>query len=196
MALTNKQKVGTGSGVIAAILAAVLAVEGGYVNNPKDPGGATNHGITEKVARANGYTGDMKVLPKQTAIDIYDKQYVKDPGFTPFAELSPAVLEELVDSGVNTGPARPSRWLQLSLNALNRDGKDYPDIAVDGKVGNGTVNAYKALVKIRGKVKACELTIKLLDGQQAAYYMSLGKLETFTPGWIDHRIGNVPLNRC
>ena len=38
---------------IALILSAVFAVEGGYVDNPKDPGGATNHGVTERVARAS-----------------------------------------------------------------------------------------------------------------------------------------------
>lgn len=37
--------------------------EGRYVNHPSDPNGATNWGITERVARANGYQGDMRTLP-------------------------------------------------------------------------------------------------------------------------------------
>lgn len=51
----------------------VLKSEGGYVNNPKDKGGETKYGITVAVARANGYKGNMRNLPKQTAIDIYKK---------------------------------------------------------------------------------------------------------------------------
>lgn len=192
---TTKQKAGAAA-VAAAILASVVAVEGGYVNNPKDPGGATNHGITEVVARQNGYAGDMRDLTQETAKEIYHKRYIKDPGYEPFLTLSPAIAEELIDSAVNVGPDRSSRWLQVSLNALNRGGTDYPDLRVDGKVGARTVTAYQTLAKRRGNVKACEWVIKLLDAQQAQHYLSLTKLETFTPGWVDHRLHNVPLSKC
>jgi lysozyme family protein len=171
-------------------------VEGGYVNNPNDPGGETNMGITKRVAVDNGYRGPMRDLPKPVAENIYFEDYIRKPGYEPFVDLSPAIAEELVDTGVNTGPARPSRWLQISLNALNRDGRDYPAIAVDGRVGKGTIGAYQSLQKVRGKVKACQMVIKLLDAQQAMHYLSLTNLKTFTPGWIDNRIGNVPLERC
>ena len=195
MAVLNK-KTGSIGGVVASIIAGVIFLEGGYVNNPKDPGGATNYGITEKVAREHDYKGDMKDLPKSTAEQIYYEDYVLKPGFEPLAQLSPAVLEELVDTGVNTGTGRASRWFQETLNHLNRGGTDYPDIKVDGKVGPATMNSYKALVKVRGQVGACELTIKVLDAKQANHYLSLTSLETFTPGWISHRIGNVPLSKC
>lgn len=192
---TNKQKAGVAA-VAAAIIASVVAIEGGYVNNPKDPGGATNHGVTEAVARKHGYTGHMRDLPKQTAEDIYRQTYITKPGYEPFLELSPAVANEVIDSGANTGPHRSSRWLQVSLNALNRGGTDYPDLVVDGKVGPATVRAYESLAKKRGPVKACELVIKLLDAQQAQHYLTLTNLETFMPGWVDHRLQNVPLSRC
>ena len=182
--------------VVAIILGSVFAVEGGYVNNPKDPGGETNHGITKAVAVTHGYTAPMKVMPKTTAAEIYYKDYIVKPGFEPIINISPAVAEELVDSGVNMGPPRPSRWLQESLNALNRDGKDYPDIVVDGQVGPGTILAYQQLQKARGHILACQLIIKLLDAKQAVYYTSLTKMETFTPGWVSQRIGNVPLSKC
>jgi len=45
--------------------------EGGYVNNPKDPGGETNWGITIKTARDNGYTGSMKSMSRLQAKEIY-----------------------------------------------------------------------------------------------------------------------------
>ena len=48
----------------------LIGNEGGYVNNPADPGGETNWGITRAVPVDNGYTGSMKLMPKEAA-----KQY-------------------------------------------------------------------------------------------------------------------------
>lgn len=194
--MPSKQKIAGGSAAAAlAIVAAVLGLEGGYVNNPADPGGETNHGVTVAVARENGYTGSMKELPIEAAQDIYLKKYIESPNFLPLVDIQPAVAEKLVDAGVNTGPARPSRWFQQSLNALSNDGKAFPQTSVDGRVGAHTIQTYQALEKARGKVKACRLVLKLLDAYQATYYVSINN-PTFTAGWIDHRIGNVPLDKC
>lgn len=183
-------------GVAALIIASVFHLEGGYVNNPADPGGATNFGVTESVARSHGYTDAMQLLPKELATEIYYKDYIVKPGFLPLVQIQPAVAEELVDTGVNAGPARAARWFQMSLNSLNRGGKDYPQINVDGRIGPGSIAAYQSLEKVRGKVGACELMIKLLDAHQAQHYISLTNMPTFTPGWVAHRIGNVPLSKC
>src|SRR3546814_15550831 len=99
--------------IVTGILTAVGLNEGGYVDHPNDPGGATNHGVTEEVARADGFTGPMKDFPKEWANDIIFKGYIKEPGFLPIIEISPAVGEEIVDSAVNFGPHRPSCWLQI-----------------------------------------------------------------------------------
>lgn len=192
----KKLKYGVGGSAVAVILAAVFAMEGDYSNHPSDPGGETMYGITVDVARAHGYKGEMKNLPRELAVSIYEKDYVTKPGFREIIDMSPAVGHKLVDAGVNAGTPRSSRWLQSSLNSLNRGGKDYATLAVDSKVGAGTANAYKQLQAKRGKIKACELVIKLIDAQQATHYMSLTKLSDFTVGWIDHRIGNVPLESC
>lgn len=192
----NKKSIAGITTAIAAIIASVFAMEGGFVNNPRDPGGATNHGVTENVARAHGYSGSMQALPKETAEQIYIKDYIEKPGFLPLIEISPAVGHKLVDAGVNVGPARPARWLQTSLNAVNRGGKDYPAISIDGQIGPGTVSAYRSLVRVRGPVQACQIVLKLLDAQQAQHYMSLTHLNTFTPGWVMNRIGNVKLEEC
>ena len=194
MAVNNKQKVGI-SATIAAILASVFALEGGYVNNPKDPGGETNHGITKQVAVQAGYTGSMRDLTQEQAGSIYYENYIKKPGFDRFETVSPTVLHKLVDAGVNVGPARPSKWIQEGLNSMSRGGKDFPQIQVDGKVGPGTVKAYQSLQAKRGKVKACTLMLKLLDGKQTQHYTSLNMPE-FTVGWIDNRIQNIPLSEC
>ena len=193
--LSVSKKTGV-SAAVAGIIGAVLLAEAGYVNHPSDPGGETNYGITKQVAVANGYYGPMKSMPKDFAWSVYYDQYLGKPGYDKLLPHSVAVVEELVDTGVNTGISRSSTWFQKALNALNRGGKDYPTIAVDGKVGKQAISAYASLEKKRGRVKACEMVIKLVDAQQAAHYMSLTKLSDFTPGWVDHRIGNVDLAKC
>ena len=184
------------SGTAAAILAAVFAHEGGYVNDPRDPGGETNHGITIAVARDYGYTGQMKDLSKETAANIYLSNYINKPGFGALITLSPAVGQKVVDAAVNTGTGRSARWFQTALNSYSRGGLDYPQITVDGKIGEGTNEAYISLQKKRGKVKACELVIKAIDAQQTNHYMSLTNMSQYTVGWVDNRIGNVPLSLC
>ena len=180
---------------VLAIAAGVFAVEGGYSNNPADPGGETNHGVTVAVARSHGYSGPMREMPKETAQKIYIGSYVEGPGFHRVVAISPAVGEELVDAGVNAGTGRSARWFQRALNHLSRGGADFPLVAVDGQIGAQTLAAYRALEGKRGRVKACELVLKLLDAQQGAHYMSLNQ-PVFIVGWADKRLGNVPLARC
>ena len=185
--------------LVAAVVAGVFAIEGGYVNDPNDAGGATNHGITEQVARQHGYAGPMQSLPKGMAQDIYISSYIEQPKFDRVLASSPAVGTKLVDIGVNAGTGRAARWFQQSLNDLSRAGRDYAVVTVDGAIGSRTLAAYRALEQKRGRVKACELMLKMLDGYQAAHYTRLaqGKANaSFIVGWIDHRVGNVPASRC
>jgi lysozyme family protein len=183
-----------------ALIAAVFAVEGGYVNDPRDPGGETNHGITKAVARQAGYTGPMRELSKEIAAEIYFEDYIEQPGFVAVLEHSLPTAEELVDSGVNAGPGRAARWMQESLNHLNNGGRDYPDIAIDGRIGAGTRSAYAALRRRRGDQLACVLLIRLLDAKQAQHYMDLAdrsaSFEAFMVGWVRTRVGNVPTSHC
>lgn len=185
--------------LILAVVGSVVAIEGGYVNDPNDAGGETNHGVTVAVARDHGYTGPMLSMPVEKARDIYAVTYIRAPQFDRVLAKSPAVGTKLVDIGVNAGQGRASRWFQQSLNDLSRGGRDFDAVAVDGSIGTRTLTAYTALEKRRGRVKACELTIKLLEGYQTAHYTALAKgpaNSSFLVGWLDHRIGNVPLSRC
>ena len=200
--MTSKRvsKTGAGSASVLTILAAVIAVEGGYVDHPSDPGGATKYGITERTARACGYRGDMKALTESFAYECYAKNYVERPGFLPVVEVSGALGKEVIDTGVNVGTSKPGRWFQESLNHLNRGGRDYADVTEDGQIGPATMYAYKRLQQVRGEAKACQLVVKLMDAKQAGHYMRLAsnnsKFETFMPGWIDHRLWNVPMGDC
>lgn len=175
------------------MIAGIIAREGGFVNHPSDPGGATNFGITQAVARANGYKGDMRSLSKTTACEIYRREYVEKPGFLAIAEIDPVVGEEVIDSGVNAGQRRAALWFQQALNVLNRRGKDYADIAEDGVIGRGTIGAFQALRRRRGDAKARQLMLKALNGLQFMHYFNLAsggtKFEDFMVGWVDSRIG-------
>lgn len=170
------------------IIEAVLRAEGRYVNNPDDRGGETNWGITKTTARAHGYNGPMRDLPRSTAKQIYLNTYVVKPGYDKIAVLSPTIAAELVDTGVNMGPAVATRFLQRSLNALNRRGADYADIAVDGAAGPGTRTALSKYLAKRGKEGERRL-LALLNALQGARYVELceGRQanETFMYGWLD-----------
>lgn len=58
------------------IIDGIIALEGGYVFNPKDKGGATHWGITEATARAHGYAGDMRDLTHAEAYAILEEDYL------------------------------------------------------------------------------------------------------------------------
>jgi len=169
------------------IIESVLKAEGGYVNDPNDTGGETMHGITKATARANSYTGAMRDLPRATAKQIYHLRYVVQPGFDKIGAISPAIAAELVDTGVNMGPATASRFLQRALNALNRRGADYADIGVDGIAGEGTRRALKAFIDKRG-IEGERRLLALLNALQGSRYVELceGRQtnETFMYGWL------------
>ena len=197
MALSPNSKKGAGiAGIAAAIIAAVFTVEGGYVNDPSDPGGETNHGITKQVAEQHGYTAPMKDMSAQFAASIYYDDYIQKPGYVPLIQESPALGEKVVNAAVNVGVPRSSRWLQTGLNALLGSSPDFRPLTVDGHVGGSTIAAYQRLETIRGKIPACELMIKTIDSQQGSYYMSLTNLRKYTVGWMTNRVGNVPLSEC
>lgn len=174
------------------IIASTIGLEGGYVNHPNDPGGETNMGITKKVAVSHGYTGPMRALPRSVAESIYFEDYLVRPGYEPLIELDAAVTEEVFDTTVNMGPARPSRFLQASLNEICPALK----LTVDGKVGVATIAGYRRCQR----TLLCQAMIPRLDAKQLAEYDRLirtnPKLQSFRRGWTNHRIGNVPLEKC
>ena len=173
------------------MIEATIGKEGGYSNHPADRGGPTRWGITEHVARRNGYKGDMHQLPRETAVAIYRQEYAIRPGFAAVAEISAAVGEELFDTGVNMGPAVPARWFQMALNGLNDGGKLYADIREDADIGPASLNAFRAYRKARG-AEADAVMLKALNALQGARYIELGRgraaNEAFLYGWLRTRV--------
>lgn len=183
------------SAAIVSIIAATVALEGGYVNNAADPGGETNMGVTKRVAVAAGYTGSMRALPREVAQSIYYDGYLVRPGYLPLVSIDAAVTEELFDTTVNMGPARPGRFLQASINAVCGT-----RLTVDGQVGAATIAAYRSCQGRIGAAKLCVTMLDRLDDMQRAEYGRLvgvnSQLKIFYRGWIAKRIGNVDRAKC
>lgn len=152
----------------AACLAHTLKYEGGYVDNPKDPGGATNQGVTQGVYDTYrsmvAHTGkqSVKLLTDIERDAIYKSLYWnRVHGDDLPAGLNLAVF----DMGVNSGVARASRFLQNLVGAQ-----------ADGTIGAGTLL----------KVSQYGDKLKLIDNYQAArlnYLQGLDTFPTFGRGW-------------
>ena len=169
--------------------------EGGYVSHPADKGGPTRFGITEAVARAHGYAGAMAELPRDEAAAIYRRLYWLRPRFDEVAERTPRVAAELFDTGANMGPAVAATFLQRALTALNRGGKDYPDLTPDGRVGPATLGALDAFLEVRGKAGGETVLLRALEALQGERYLRLAEKrpanEAFLYGWLANRIGTL-----
>lgn len=170
----------------------LIAVEGGYSNNPADKGGETMWGVTITVARENGYAGRMIDMSRDQAIAVYRAKYWAKPGLYLVSPLSEAIAGELLDTGVNMGTGTAAIFLQRALNVLNRRGLDYPDIKVDGGIGPATAAALAAYLK-RNPQNGESIVLKVLNCLQGARYVELGESvpddETFENGWFATRIG-------
>lgn len=182
---------------IVAIIDGVIRTEGDYSDNPNDKGGKTRWGITEVVARAHGYTGDMKDLPQSFAYTIYASSYVTGPWFDRIAALeatldpSTPVAAELVDCGVNSGPPVAALFLQRILNVMNNQGAIYQDIVADGHLGPGTLTAFSAFMKARG-AEGLGVLLKALHCLRGQRFIDVAekdrKDETFVYGWLLNRV--------
>lgn len=172
---------------LQTIINAVIQREGGYVDNPHDPGGATNFGITKAMARANGYTGDMRDFPRSLAVSIYQRRYITAPHFDQVAAIDLDVAAELIDAGVNCGQARAAEWLQTALNAFNKRATIYANVTVDGVIGDATLAALRAY-KARRWAMGTVVLVAALTAQRGCHYLALShddsKFEDFTFGWF------------
>lgn len=167
-------------------------IEGGYVDDPKDSGGPTNHGITERLARAYGYEGDMRDLTEAQARSIYHEHFWRGCNCDRLQEIAgEGIAEEVFDSAVNCGRGRAGEWLQRALNVLNREEKLYNDIDADGSIGPITLAALKQYVRVRGG-RGVSVLYKLLNSLQGTHYIELAerrpKDEANIYGWLDKRV--------
>ena len=167
--------------------------EGGYVSHPADKGGPTRFGITEAVARAHGYRGAMKQLPREEAAGIYRRLYWLRPKLDHVARRAARIAAELFDTGINMGPSVAVTFLQRALTALNRNGADYPDLTPDGRIGGRTLEALDAFMAARGRAGGETVLLRALEALQGERYLRLAERrpanEAFLYGWLANRVG-------
>lgn len=176
---------------INAIINSIIETEGGYSDNPADKGGETKYGITKAVARANGYHGTMRDLPRSFAEQVYRLRYIEIPRFDEVIRIDGQVGVEVVDTGVNMGPHRAAEFLQRWLNGFNLPGSGYQDLFVDGRVGKLTLDALKRFLSKRGPEGRLVL-LRGLNSTQGNRYLQITEnnksQRTFLYGWIRARV--------
>lgn len=145
----------------------LLGHEGGYVDHPSDPGGATRWGVTERVARAGGYTGDMRDFPVELARDIYRREY-----WAPIRadELPEAVRYDVFDAAVNSGTRQAALWLQRACGA-----------SPDGVIGALTIAAARRTPDLRAR----------FNGHRLRALADLPTWPAFGRGWARRIASNL-----
>ena len=139
----------------------LITHEGGYNNHPDDPGGATMYGVTEVVARAEGYTGPMRELTLDFAKQIAKAQYwdacrcdqVPDPLRYP-----------LFDAAYNSGPSQAIKWLQQAVG-----------VKADGVLGPVTLQSIN--------MAAPQVLRQQMVGARLRFLSGLANWPTFSKGW-------------
>ena len=148
-------------------LARILHHEGGYVDHPKDPGGATNLGVT--LATLSDYRGrpatkaEVKALTPDTVAPIYEARYWKAAACD---KLPPGVDYMAFDLAVNSGPGRAKKYVQEAVG-----------VTADGAIGPKTLAAVKA-------VPAVDL-VNRISHRREVFYRSLPTFSTFGRGWMN-----------
>lgn len=131
---------------VQSIIEEIIRREGGYVNHPNDRGGPTKYGITQKtLSRYLGHQvsiEDVKNMTKETAYEIYERDYYKGPRLDTLPEeIRPVVT----DASVLYGPKRAIMFLQ---NIVNEAG--FGPISVDGVLGPMTRSKVLEAVEAMG----------------------------------------------
>lgn len=162
-----------------------------YTNDPKDSGGPTKYGVTEAVARAFGYKGDMKNLDYALAFMIFKELYYLQPKFDQVVDVSEPIGAKLYEIGINMGTGRGVRFLQRALNSLNQEAKLYPDLVMDGAIGRLTLYCLKTYLEHRGH-RGEHVLLEMIRAQQRVFYIELSerrqKDERFQYGWQSKRV--------
>lgn len=139
----------------------LLGHEGEFSDHADDPGGKTRYGVTENVARANGYQGDMRELPLELAQSIYKRAYWDA---VRAEELPPALRYAVFDAAVNSGAGQAIRWLQRAVGV--------PD---DGRIGSVTLMAARAAQP--------DFAVRRMLAQRLRFMTGLPNWSSFSRGW-------------
>jgi lysozyme family protein len=145
----------------------LLGNEGGYCNNPNDPGGETNWGICKR----SYPTVNIAMLTREGAKAIYRRDFWDAGGMDQF---DGAVSFQLFDAAVNHGIETALRMLQSAVG-----------VAADGHIGPVTIAAVKQLLP-------AAVIMRFLSAR-AKFYTSLSTWPTFGRGWTNRVANNLNL---
>lgn len=165
--------------------------DGRYTDDYRDSGGPTRWGVTQRQARAHGYAGDMREISREKAVEILTQSFWIKPGFDRVERFIPALAAQLFDFGVLAGPHSAIRILQRCLNVLNLNGANFPDIKVDGLMGDVSTVCLGAFIKLRGEegeMVLCEMARSLCGAYLIDLVERRSKDEKYIYGWFKNRI--------
>jgi len=146
-----------------------IAMEGGYVNDPADPGGETNFGISKR-----SYPDvDIAALTPKLAGEIYRRDFWDRLNLDGIDNQ--VIATELFDTAVNCGVGTAGKFLQEALNLLN--GSIGPELIIDGIVGNKTISAANERRKSQS-------LLKTLNGLQFVRYYEIVKRNPSQKKWF------------
>lgn len=169
-------------------------IEGGYVNDKTDRGGETYRGITrvnwpkwrgwiiiDALKAEPGFPKNLANHPE--LMEMVPEVYVWYWNSIGGPELeSQDIADELFDTAVNTGPVVAVRIAQQALNFLNKNGYEFADMEVDGKMGPKTLSLINGYKYERSLLKA-------LNALQGHHYINLvlkdPTQEKFFRGWLE-----------
>ena len=145
--------------------ATLIGHEGGYVNDPRDPGGETKFGISKRA-----YPDvDIKALTLEQAKEIYKRDYWDRARCS---QLPPTVAFQVFDTAVNSGIGQSIRFLQRAVG-----------VADDGNVGPLTINAVRRL--------DAESVAARFNGHRLEFMTKLSTWDVFGKGWAKRIAKNL-----
>lgn len=162
----------TPSAAFEAVHPFIAKWEGGFVNHPQDPGGATNFGITiDTLSRWRGTkasVADVRNMSVEEARQIFYANY-----WMPLRadEMPLSVALMTYNAGVNSGPSRGAKLLQRALNDHGQN------LEVDGRIGARTVAAIYKVDERR--------LVDSFAGAHENFYRGLSGFGTFGKGWLN-----------
>lgn len=183
--------------------------EGGYVNDPADRGGETYKGIARKYWPLWDGWQLIDYLTKKYSGTELDAKLAANEGLQMSVEefylynfwnrnrcydFSQEIADELYDTAVNQGAKTAAKYFQQALNKLNRNQKDFPDLIVDGRIGDKTLVAYaKYLItqkwSSRDEFHCTKWLLDLMNYYQCDKYVKISdrdlSQERFVPGWLN-----------
>lgn len=180
-------QVGDGKWTMASMTAEILRNEGGFVNNPADPGAATNYGISTPFVNSHlqffGLTKpatprDIMAISPSLAVQAYIKFFYQAAHFDQLPNVGNIVVQ-LFDLAVNTG-VRYSTGQAEAVKVLQHA----LQIAVDGELGPGTLAALEAAITHNG----VQVVNNAIVSARCAYYRQVVAAHPqdaqFLDGWM------------